>query len=287
VRKARLRGALLRGDVVRLGRGRYSLPSTTGPPSAAATRAGVLSHLSAAEAHGWAVARHPGKVQVTVPAHAHRSATHDWERHYADLSEPELSAGVTTPLRTVVDCARRLPLPESLAVADSALRSRMVDPLDLVEAAAALRGPGSRRARFVLAHADDRAANAFESTLRGTLLADGITGFVPQLVIASDGLFAAVDLGDPEARVALEADGFGVHGNRRAFAADLARHDELQSAGWITRRFAWEHVMFRPVWVVDQVRSALAQQLVFRPPMRSRGRSAPPTAAPWRTLRGG
>ncbi|MGJ7441453.1 hypothetical protein [Aquipuribacter sp. MA13-6] len=267
--RAALRRATERGQVVALGRGRYTLPTTSEPSRVALADGGALSHLSAAEAHGWALTRRPAEVHVTVPAHAHRSATDTWRRHYAPLTRSELAAGLTDPARTVVDCARLLPLPEALAVADSALRSGSIDPVDLDEAAAAVRGPGARQVRLVLVHADDRAANAFESTVRGTLLAAGITGFVPQLLVTGDGLLAAVDLGHPELKVALEADGYGVHGNRRAFAADLARHDELQAAGWITRRFAWEHVMFRPGWVVAQVRSALAQELVHRPRMRS------------------
>ena len=268
--RARLRRAVDRGEVVFLGRGRYALPATSHDQRVAAADGGVVSHLSAAQVHGWALSRRASQVHVTVPTHAHRSGTVLWRRHYAELSPDELGQGVTGPLRTVIDCARRLPVPEALAVADSALRIRAVDPVELEEAAAALRGPGSRQARLVLTHADDRPANAFESTLRGTLLTAGIDGFVPQLLVTGAGLLAAVDLGDPEARVALEADGYGVHGTRRAFAADLARHDELQSAGWITRRFAWEHVMLRPVWVVAQVRSALNQQLVARP-RRSNG----------------
>lgn len=277
--RGRVRRAVRRGEVIGLGRGRYTLPSTAPDARVALGDGGVLSHLSAAEAHGWAVARRPEQVHVTVPAKAHRTATARWHRHYADLSESELRVGVTDPVRTVVDCARTLPLPEALAVADSALRSRLVDVRELAEAARTVRGPGARRARRVLEDADDRAANAFESVLRGTLLTAGITGFVPQLLVTGEGLFAAVDLGHPDARVALEADGYGVHGNRRAFAADLARHDELQSAGWITRRFAWEHVMFRPGWVVDQVLSALDQQLVARPRVRSVTRSRPRRAA--------
>ena len=90
--------------------------------------------------------------------------------------------------------------------------------------------PGVARARRVLGHADARAANPFESALRAIVLETGLRGFVPQLVVAEDGLFACVDLGDPDRRVALEADGYTVHGDRRAFAVDLARHDELQTA---------------------------------------------------------
>lgn len=102
------------------------------------------------------------------------------------------------------------------------------------------------------------------------VLGAGLRGFVPQLVIAEDGLFACVDLGDPDLRVAFEADGYGVHGTRGAFAKDLARHDELQSEGWVTRRFAFEHVLHRQGWVARQALLASRQQLVRRPQRHKR-----------------
>lgn len=207
-------------------------------------------------------------VHLVVPTNSHRPLRAGVQRHWAPLSDDERHDGITDPVRTAVDCARSLPFHEGLAVVDSALRSGRVLRSDLEHAAAQTRSPGAAQARSVIRHADERAANAFESALRGHLVSAGITTFVPQLVVAETGLFAVVDLGDGDARVALEADGHGVHGTRRAFAADLRRHDDLQSAGWVTRRFAWEHVMFEPGWVVAQVRSALAQR-----PRRRRSRS--------------
>lgn len=269
--RSQVRRAVARGEVVPLGRGRYALAGSDAALLTAVADGGALCRLSAATHHGWGVVAPPRVVQVAVPSRSHREATSEHRRHYADLDEDELGLGVTSPLRTVVDCARHLPLHEALAVADSALRARAVDRHELAEVARTLRGPGARSARLVLARADERAANAFESALRGHLLVAGLVSFVPQLVIAEPGLLVVADLGDPDARVALEADGYGVHGTRRAFAADLARHDELQQAGWITRRFAWEHVMRRPAWVVEQVRGALAQRLVRRPQVRRKG----------------
>ena len=269
--RSQVRRAVRRGEVVPLGRGRYALAGSDAALVTAVADGGALCRLSAAQHHGWGVVSAPSGTQVAVPTHAHRDAVTGHRRHYTDLHGDELRAGVTSPLRTVVDCARHLPLHEALAVADSALRARAVEHAELTEAARSVRGPGSRNARLVLARADDRAANAFESALRGHLLVAGIASFVPQLVISEPGLLVVADLGDPDARVALEADGYGVHGTRRAFAADLARHDELQQAGWVTRRFAWEHVMRRPAWVVEQVRGALLQRLVRRPPLRRKG----------------
>ena len=72
--------------------------------------------------------------------------------------------------------------------------------------------------------------------------------------------------------MAFEADGYAVHGTRRAFAADLARHDDLQADGWVTRRFAFEHVLRRPSWVGRQVLVAASQRVVSRPQRHIEGR---------------
>jgi hypothetical protein len=91
-----------------------------------------------------------------------------------------LDAGVTSPIRTVVDCARVLPFDQALAVADSALRSGDVEPQQLREATVSSPRTGRSRAVRVTAAADGRAANPFESVLRA--LAGDVAGLhvIPQ-----------------------------------------------------------------------------------------------------------
>ena len=64
-----------------------------------------------------------------------------------------------------------------------------------------------------------------------------------QLQIVDHGLFAVVDLGDPALRLAVEADSFAWHGDRRALDRDCRRYDELVVWGWTVLRFSWEQVM--------------------------------------------
>ena len=161
---------------------------------------------------------------------------------------------MTVPVRTVVDCARTLPFAEALAVADSALRSRRVDPEELGRAAAAAVGPGSTAVRRVARHADARAANPFESVLRARTLEEGFD-LVPQLVVSDGGLFAVVDLGSDELRLAVEADGFEHHGTRRGLVRDCRRHTELSVFGWSSLRFSYEDVMLQPAWTRWALRS--------------------------------
>ncbi|MFK4082988.1 hypothetical protein ACI2LF_02695 [Kribbella sp. NPDC020789] len=93
---------------------------------------------------------------------------------------------VTTPVRTVLDCIRILPLREGLAIADSALRKGM-DHDELLQTAARLRGPHRRRIRQTAALADGRAESVLESALRALLIEAGIDGFVPQVLFTAAG----------------------------------------------------------------------------------------------------
>lgn len=250
-----LQASLADGRVVRVARGRYALPDADAGTVAALAAPGVLAGMSAALAYGWPPLHRPAGLEVAVVPGQRVQPRPGVRYRRRRLDQAERAAGRTGPCRTVLDCAASASFVDALAVADAALRSGQVLPEELVGAAEACRGHGAARVRQVARHADARAANAFESGLRGHLIQARFTGFVPQHVITGPGLLVCVDLADPERRIAVEADGFSVHGGRRSFARDLQRHDELAALGWVTLRFAWEHVMFRPEWVVDQVRS--------------------------------
>lgn len=87
---------------------------------------GTAVLLSAAAHHGWAVKWQPRQPQIAV-GRGRRLATQQrasvqvsWVR----LPATDVDGRVTTPVRTVLDCAAQLPFDEALAVADSALRDR-------------------------------------------------------------------------------------------------------------------------------------------------------------------
>ncbi len=217
--------------------------------------AGVLSHLSAAIHHGWKVKNPPQQAWVAVPRQRHAGGRIEGVRiHWTPLTPEELTAGVTGPVRTVVDCARALPFDEALAVADSALRSGIVKPTDLREAAARARGPGAIAVRRVARHADGRAKNPLESVLRALALAAGLD-LTPQFVVAEPGFFALADLGDRKLRLVVEADGFETHGTRTALRADCARHTGYAQYGWTSLRFTYEDVLLSPEWVIWVLRT--------------------------------
>jgi very-short-patch-repair endonuclease len=268
-----LRRACASGAVVRTARGRYALPEVDAHRALAAARTATLSHLSAALAHGWRVKAVPDVAWVTV-RRKRRLRPGDLvgiRPHWSDLTAGERAAGVTAPVRTVLDCARVLPFDEALAVADSALRSGAVSAEGLREAAASTRGPGATAARRVAEHADGRAANPFESVLRALALEVGLE-LTPQLVIAEPGLFAVVDLGNEQLRLAVEADGFETHGTRRGLRKDCRRHTELAVHAWSSMRYVYEDVMFEQEWTRWALRSwgdVRSGRPLSTPPLRS------------------
>lgn len=242
-----LRIALAEGRIKRVARGLYALPLDASALTVARAHGGVLSHESAAEHHGLDVVTTPLKPHVTVGRTQRRRNTKlACTLHWTDA--PELD-GATTPLRTVLDCARTLPFGEALAVADSALRKGLLSADELRAAAIAVRGPGRGRAIRLAEASDGRAASALESLLRARVLDAGFAGFVPQLVIADDDFFARVDLGHPRLRLVLEADSFAFHASRDALRRDCRRYVNLAMRGWTLLRFSWEDVVLDEAWV--------------------------------------
>ena len=254
--QAAVRAAVARGEVRRLSRGVYALPELPAAAAAVVLARGVLSHESAARYWNLSTLLEPERVHVTVAPGSRPVNAPKVRIHQSALEQHETQGQVTSPLRTVLDCAASLPFAEALAIADSALQHQLVDPDELLAAAARAGGRGRRAKLTVAQHADGRAANAFESGLRAIVIEAGLTGFVPQVSIETPRLTARVDLADVRRRIVLEADSFAFHGTRTALERDCRRYDELALAGWLVLRFAWEHVMFEAAWVRDVVREA-------------------------------
>lgn len=168
---------------------------------------------------------------------------------YADLADHEVVDGVTSPARTVVDCARKLPFDEGLAVADSALRSGMVSREELILVADAVRGRGATDARRVARLASAQAANPFESVLRAIVLEFPALSVRPQLEVVARGMTFHPDLVDEAARLVIEADSFEFHTSPEAHARDCVRYTAMTVAGWLVLRFTWQQVMHSPAYV--------------------------------------
>jgi len=271
VRRARARALILRDS-----RGRYALPTAHEGRRAANRLTGVVSHTSAAAHWGWPMKLVPEQPTITVPRkrNVSKEARHGVRVSWRGLRPGDVVDGVvTSPLRTVIDCALTLPFDEALVVADSALRAGDVLASELADAAEALRGAGRQTVIRVAREASPLAANPFESVLRAISLDVPGLSLVPQVRISESGLVVRPDLVDEGLRIVAEADSFEWHGQRKALVADCARYCNLVCRGWIVLRFAWEQVMFAPQWVTRCLLAATEQRQSSG--QRSRTRAIP------------
>ena len=250
--------AIAAGEVLSLPRWQVALPGLGDAERAAVAAGGTVSHLSAALQHGWKVKAAPRCPTITVPRNRRIPAGLPHCRlFWADLPDPEVAHGVTTPLQTVVDCARAYDRDVALSVADSALRSGQVTTMELHAAAEASPRRGRPQALWVAEHASALAANPFESVLREIALD------VPGLQIRPQGWVGRAgraDLVDDRLLIAIEADSWEHHGAPELFRRDVRRYTDFARLGWVVVRFVWEDVMHQQV----RVRRHLAEVVEVR-----------------------
>lgn len=253
--RERLRLALARGRVVRDGHGRYALPEADEALRAANRLSGVLCLDSAALYHGWKTKTRWSSPAVAVPRNRKLpAARREGVRVlYVDLPTADVRGRATSPVRTVMDCASRLPFDEALAIADSALREGDVSKPELVQAADLMPDRYRSRCQRVVREADGRADNPFESVLRAIALDVPGLSVTPQVQIGR----RRTDLADERLRIAVEAESFEFHGVRKLLKRDCERYNIFVLRGWFVLRFAWEHVMHEPDYVRDVLLAAV------------------------------
>lgn len=262
--RRQVRAALASGQIQVVGRARLALPTAEDARIEAARLTGVLCLRSAVAHHGWSQKEQPPVPEIAVdPRRRIAPARREGVRVcWMNVGADDTADGVTTPLKTVLDCARHLPFDEALAVADSALRSGDVtrEELRSVE----VRGAGAAAVRRVLAHADGRAANPFESVLRALSLDAGLA-LEPQRTIDLGTGVVQPDLVSVPRRLVVEADSWTFHASRRAHRRDCARYNLLVLRGWRVLRFSWEQVMHEQEyvrWALRQLDGRVGQEEV-------------------------
>ncbi|WP_347350536.1 hypothetical protein [Intrasporangium sp.] len=244
--------AVADGHVLRDAPGHYALASADEALRAARRMRAVVVTRSAAAFYGWRLKIQPPRPEIAVPRGRKVSAG-DRQRHAVSWRAlpPEALRGahVTTPVRTVVDCALVLPFDEALAVADSALRSGSVASQQLREAAQDVKRAGRRRALRVAEHADHRAENPFESVVRAISLDVAGLRLQPQVALRSAGRVIHPDLVDTDLGIAVEADSYEYHTTRQQIDVDCHRYTELGLGGWLVLRVSYQQAMRRQGWV--------------------------------------
>jgi very-short-patch-repair endonuclease len=177
----------------------------------------------------------------------------------ADVRGRHMPGGlrVTAPGRTVVDCARHLDLPWSLAVGDAARARWRLSRGRLMQAAAQNRyAPGHPAAVWVARLAKQEPESPLESLARAIVVLAGHPEPRCQVrVMTRDGAYR-VDLLDASGTVVIEADGRIKYASRNDLWREKRREDALRDAGLEVVRFTLADYRTRMRWVEGFERAA-------------------------------
>lgn len=145
---------------------------------------------------------------------------------------------VTSLERTMVDCARELPLHWGLAIADFALKSGANRAQALQIHAESRNRRWRNRIEGILGFASPLPDSVPESILRLCALNAGCGEVVPQYVVRHRTGYFMLDVAIPELRIALEYDGRAKYeGERNVLFKEKLREDTLREHGWRVARF--------------------------------------------------
>jgi very-short-patch-repair endonuclease len=255
------------GHLHRLYPGVYLFGRPRLEPLAAATAAvvyaggrGVLSHRTAASVWELMEAREP--LEITTIGSEIRSRRGLTVHRMGSLSRTDVRGcrklPVTSPARTLLDLAGVLDIHELEAAYAFALRRELTSPTDIAKAIA--RAPQSRGV-----------ANLRELTRYGatpTLTRSEYERRFLRLIRAADlprPLVNAMAEGHevdylwPAHKLAVEFDGFGFHGDRRAFERDRLRDQRLTAAGYRVMRVTARQLDLTPEAVIARLATALSR----------------------------
>lgn len=167
---------------------------------------------------------------------------------------------VSSPLRTLVDCAGLLSHDALVCAIDDALHRHVVTAEQLAATVAARAWCADVVAlRRAVADADIRAESPAE-TLARLLLHPVLPGLVPQTELrdARGRVVARFDLGDEDIRLAVEADGKGAHAGMAA--RDQKRDRTSNGYGWRTERCVWFELRRQQAELRERMVEAAADQ---------------------------
>jgi hypothetical protein len=123
---------------------------------------------------------------------------------------------------------------------------------------------GSGVLRHVLAEralGDDRPDGDLEPLMAEIFNRYQLPRAVFQHCIYEDGVFVArPDFAYPELLIAIEVDGWSVHGTPEATTLDFERQNAVEQLGWTVLRFTWYDVTRRPQYVATHIANALRRR---------------------------
>jgi len=228
-------------------------------------RRGILAGYSASALHGakWIDPTLPAAI---IDTNRHTVAgVQTWEERI-DVDEIEVLADmrVTSPARTALDLARRLPLGVAVAAVDALTQATELKPADielLVDRYSGRRGV--RAARAALALVDGGAQSPKETWLRLLLMRAGFPRPQTQIVVRNEWGWreAYLDMGWDDIKVAVEYDGDQHRSSRAQYVRDIRRLEMLDRYGWLVVRVVAED---HPDDVIRRVREARARRAAQR-----------------------
>lgn len=219
----------------------------------------VISYGSAAQLWGIRGSRKPIEVtRVSGHRRPHGVRLHQTRSLPAEHTTVEAGIPVTTVERTFLDTAARLDarqMEHDLVEADRSRRLRWSELWQILTEHGRGR-KGIKRLKRVAAKADPRFADAVSPPEVDFLILCREEGLkMPQVNVLVEG--KKVDFYWPKARLIVEADSYGYHGDRPAFERDHQSTVDLEVAGYRVHRTTYKMLQSNPRPFLDLVRDSL------------------------------
>jgi very-short-patch-repair endonuclease len=169
----------------------------------------------------------------------------------------------TTPARTLVDSAGRMPSARFEDVLDTAIVQRLVTAERLEACARELWAPRRNGCAIVLALLAERdpnlswARNVWEAKVAREIRRLRLPAPRFNHPVVVGGRRRYLDVAWPEVKVAVEFDGFVPHSTRRVFDDDRVRQNDLVADGWIVFRVTKAMLDADPVRTFGPVAAAI------------------------------
>ena len=225
-------------------------------------RRGVVAGFVAAALHG---SKWVDDAQVVELVHDNRRSPPGIQTHRDRIEEDEIEllAGmpVTSPVRTALDFGCWYPTMTAIAAIDALARATDFKAADVEMLSLRYRGRrGIARARRAVYLLDAGAQSPKESWLRVVLIHAGLPRPRTQIPVSDElgNVFAYLDIGWEDVKVAVEYDGDQHRSDRRQYNWDVRRLEGLERLGWIVIRVVAGD---RPAEIISRVRAALARRL--------------------------
>jgi very-short-patch-repair endonuclease len=170
---------------------------------------------------------------------------------------------VTSAGRTILDSAAVARRWQVEAALDDGLRRKLFTVDDMWRLLAKAGGRGRKGSALFRSLLEDRSDGRARSHSKLEIKLDGVlrNSLVPRYfrqfeVMTRSGVPADVDFAWPEAKLAVEVDGYRWHSGRQQWQSDLERQNALAEVGWLVLRFTWYDVVSRPNYVISTILEA-------------------------------